>query len=245
MQIYPCIQSRKRCPLNSPEWKTIPWSTNPKSTKDQLLDVLIEIPDVLEDMTITETLSDQPEQRHILLKKLEERCWQCDRQLLSWATACGAEVVAFVESLIAVRDVKDMSNEPALPSTDLAMAHLGLIYWTTYNLLSEILLWLTEAYMPKDDDIQLPRHLDAHLYYRKVDRLIPYFKKSAVGSYFVSFVGWPVAVATSFLSRQGELAEARAFLARALDCEQGILLKRFFGTWPWTTDPESEILGKA
>lgn len=92
---------------------------------------------------------------------------------------------------------------------------------------------------------RLPQHLDAHLYCRKVDLLIPYFKNSSVGSYFVSLVGFPVAVAASFLLRQGNISGASEFLARALDCEHGILLKRFLGTWPWITRPESETLGSA
>jgi len=246
VQIYPCLQNRKRCPLSSSEWKTIPWLTNPKSPKDKLLDILIELPGVLEDISTSETLSDQPEQRFVLLKRLEGKCWLYDRQLLSWATSCGADIISFVETLITVQNVKDESSGSALPSIDLAMAHLGLIYWTTYNLLSQILFWLTEACLSKEDKTQLPPHLDPNLYCRKVDLLIPYFKKRGVGSYFVSFIGFPVTVVASFLARHdtsGNLSEAREFLARALDGEHGILLKRFLATWPWMTRPESETLG--
>lgn len=194
---------------------------------------------------MSEALSEQSEGPSILLKSLEENCWLYDRQLLSWTTSCGAEIVALAEHLISVQDLKDKSDESALPSTELAMAHLGLIYWTTCNLLSQILLGLTEACRSTKAKARLPPHPNAYFYCRKVDRLLPYFQKRSVGSYFVSFVGWPVAVAVSFLARQGELTEAREFLARALDCEQGTLLKRFFGTWPWMTDAELQVLGSA
>ncbi|KAK5064776.1 hypothetical protein LTR84_000610 [Exophiala bonariae] len=71
--IYPYIQNHKRCPLSTLEWKTIPWSNHPKGPKDKLIDILIEIPGILEDMGALETLSTQPEKRHFLGQGLEER----------------------------------------------------------------------------------------------------------------------------------------------------------------------------
>lgn len=246
MQIYPYLQSHKRCPLGNLEWKTIPWSTHPKWPKDKLLDILIEVPGILEDMATLKTSSSQPEKRYFLRQALEDRCWLCDRQLLSWSTSCGEAIVAFVESLIAVQDLDDNSKESAPASTDLAMAHLGMIYWTTCNLLSQILSWLREAAPSKEGTILLPPRIDVHLYSHKVALLIPYFKKPGVGSYVITFIGFPVAVAASFLARQdlvGDFSEARALLVRAFHGERGKQLQRFLATWPWMTRPELETLG--
>lgn len=245
MQIYPYLQSRKRCPLSSLEWKTMPWSKHPKWPKDKLVDILIDVPGIMEDMTTLQTLSAQPEERYLLCQALEERCWQCDRELLSWSTSCGEAIVAFVESLIAVPGLDD-NSESSAPSTDLAMAHLGILYWTIYNLLSQILSGIREAAPSREDMTRLPPRIDALLYSRKVALLIPYFKKPGVGSYLITFIGFPVTVAASFLARQdseGTFSEARALLVKAFRGERGQHLQRFLATWPWVTRPESDTLG--
>ena len=41
---------RKKSPLESPEWRTIPWLRNTKSVTDKLIDVLVDIPGYLEDL---------------------------------------------------------------------------------------------------------------------------------------------------------------------------------------------------
>ncbi|KAF2247186.1 hypothetical protein BU26DRAFT_552017 [Trematosphaeria pertusa] len=42
------VRMRRRTLLNEPEWKTIPRSKHPKTPKDTLLDVLADIPEVME-----------------------------------------------------------------------------------------------------------------------------------------------------------------------------------------------------
>lgn len=246
MQIYPFLQNRKRCPLASLEWKSVPWSTHPKWPKDKLLDILIEVPGILEDLVTLGTLSPQSMKRSSMWQALEERCWWCDRQLLSWSASCGKAVVAFVESLITVQDLDQKSQESAPPSTDLAMAHLGMIYWTTCNLLSQMLFWLSANAPSKEDSTRLPPRMDAYLYSHKVALLISYFQNPAVGSYLISFIGFPVAVAASFLARQdstGNFSEARALLASAFHGERGKHLQRFLATWPWLTRSQLDTLG--
>jgi hypothetical protein len=88
--------------------------------------------------------------------------------------------------------------------------------------------------------------MDARLWTHKVALLIPYFQNPGVGSYLISFIGFPVAVAASFLARQdsvGNFSEARALLVRAFHGERGKQLQRFLATWPWMTRPELDTLG--
>lgn len=197
-------------------------------------------------MPSLKSLSSQPEKQYLLSQTLEERCWRCDRQLLSWSTSCGEAVVSFVESLIAVQDLDNNGEASTPPSTDLAMAHLGMIYWTTYNLLSQILLWLKGAPSSEEEIALLPPRIDAYLYSRKVVLRIPYFKKPGVGSYLISFIGFPVTVAASFLARHdslGNFSEVRALLVKAFHNEGGKQLQRFLASWPWMTRSEMDTLG--
>ncbi|KAG8164676.1 hypothetical protein KVR01_004951 [Diaporthe batatas] len=57
------LKRRKRTPLSRDDWKTIPWSKHPKSTKDLLLDILVEIPGVLEDIDNCEGLESHERKR--------------------------------------------------------------------------------------------------------------------------------------------------------------------------------------
>jgi hypothetical protein len=243
LQIYPYLHNRKACPLSSLAWKTIPWSLHPKSPKDELIDVLIELPGMMEDTSTLKTLSSQPERAYAPYEILQERSSWCEHQLQSWSTTCGEATVAFVEGLIADPD-RENDVYMAPPSTDLAMAHLGLIYWTTCNLVSQILSSLEEfASSEKATDLRSQRS-DSLIYSRKVALLIPYFNRPGVGSYLISFIGWPVAVATSYLAKY-DLAEAQPLLDAAFRGEHGRQLKKFLNSWPWMTMVEMDMLGSA
>lgn len=196
-------------------------------------------------MTALDDPSMQPSERESVSQALEEKCWWCDRQLLSWSTTSGEATVSFVEGLIVGEDLDNNSSESAPSSTHLAMAHLGMIYWTTYNLLSQILFFLTQTIPSRESTKQLPLRIDAHSYTRKVALLIPHFHNSGVGSYLISFIGFPVTVAASFLFRQKSAAgtsEARALFDKAFRGEQGNHLRNFLGTWPWMTRSEIDTI---
>lgn len=211
---------------------------------------MIDIPGVLEDLSRIELLSDQSTMQCFLLKDLEERCWHYDHQLQLWLTSSGAATIAFVEDVVANQQKYRIDNDKnyAMPSsTDLAMAHLGLNYWTTYNLLSQIIGPLKQAAPPTVEGATLPARFDPHHYCRLVSLLIPYFQTPGVGSYYVSFVGFATTVAMSFIVRQcpsEDVSALRILLSKAFHGEHGAHLRRFLATWPWANPQESEAMGR-
>ncbi|KAK7587931.1 hypothetical protein V3481_010621 [Fusarium oxysporum f. sp. vasinfectum] len=110
--IYPEIHNQTRSPFNSPEWKSIPWSRISKSPKDKLVDILLEIPGLLEDLSLG--LTDQTQTHHSLREQLQARCHLCDIQL---------------------RPSQVFNPSPE----DFAIAHLSMIYWATCSMLCQIM----------------------------------------------------------------------------------------------------------
>lgn len=232
------MQSRKRSVFSSPEWKSVPWSTRSKSPKDTLLDILVEIPALLEDLEVLAGLPAGSDKRLCLYQQLEQRCWSCDGQLQTWSTSHGAPTLALVESIITIQE----RNRTSPSSEQFAMAHLGMIYWTTCNLLYQI-----TSFLRTGSPQQLLSRMDPRIYCRNIGLLIPYFQCPGMGSFFLSIVGFPATVAVSYLARQddpGEFSDERRLLLRAFQGKHGGQLHRFLATWPWQSERERDIVNR-
>jgi hypothetical protein len=123
------------------------------------------------------------------------------------------------------------------------VAHLGIIYWATCNLLYHILHALGRSSRPDAHE-----RIDPRQYCRKIVQLIPYFQRPGMGAFFMNMVGFPAAVAVGFLARQDppdQVSEERILLLRAFEGKHGRQLRKFLGTWPWKTGRETEIVSGA
>ncbi len=89
-QLLQAIKKRKRTILSTDEWKTIPWLERQKDMKDVIVDVLVDIPGLLEDLDDLRACKD--ESRKLSLRRdLIQQCWRYDRQLLSWHNGLSCE----------------------------------------------------------------------------------------------------------------------------------------------------------
>ncbi|EXJ69487.1 uncharacterized protein A1O5_07523 [Cladophialophora psammophila CBS 110553] len=235
--VYADIHRRKRSIFSSPPWKSIPWSLHPKGPRDKLLDILIEVPALLEDLEgLLGCLSGEVETKALLRQQLEERCWLYHSQLQTWSANSGSSTIAFVEDKIS--NGHHESSEPS--SEHFAMAHLGIIYWATCNIIHEV-RW----YVAGNGRAGLPACIDPRLYCRKIVMLMPFLQSPSVGAFFLNIAGFPAAVAVSFLARQDplcEVSEERRLLQKAFQGNRGTQLRNFLRTWPWRTDRETEIV---
>ncbi|EWG54342.1 hypothetical protein FVEG_12582 [Fusarium verticillioides 7600] len=220
--IYPEIHNRKRSAFDTQGWKSIPWSTVPKTPKDELVDILLEIPGLLEDLEREPADATQQESLH---KQLQERCRICREDLRNWCNSLGDASVSFAEGLISIPATQDSSLSPK----DFAMAHLGMIYWATCSLLYQIMADDTTAW----------------LYCRKVLLMVPFFQRPDMGAIFINFVGFPVSVVVSFVARQEHAAfeTSKELLYRIFtDPSHGSQLRAFFETWPWQSANETRVV---
>jgi hypothetical protein len=141
-------QRRKRSPLSTLEWKTVPWTLIPKNNSDTLVDILVDIPGLLEqvdEVRACEYLGEKRE-RQLLLQR---NCWELDAALRAWSatTKPGRSAESFDSGLD--RDV---------PLDDLATAHLMNLYWTI------CLLVYGTLHQVSDPDAVLPPRTDPALY---------------------------------------------------------------------------------
>ena len=120
------MMNRKRSFLSSYEWKTIPWCGLEKTPKDTLMDVLVDIPELLEELDAlyslcyTETSSNR---YHAFLGRITD----FERELQSWYDHTSeANPWLSTDTLLSHNEV------------GLAAAHLKAVYWTARLVLVNI-----------------------------------------------------------------------------------------------------------
>lgn len=80
------MRTRKKTVLSDQEWKTTPWNYYGKTPKDKLIDVLVEMPTLLEEFDVLQ-LCDDPDKQGFFRRRLIDSCWLCDTQLTEWSSA--------------------------------------------------------------------------------------------------------------------------------------------------------------
>ncbi|KAK4166912.1 Sterigmatocystin biosynthesis regulatory protein [Cladorrhinum sp. PSN259] len=122
------ILRRKRLVFSLPEWKSIPWQGVPRDMKDMLVDVLVDMPGLVEDFDKWEACT-EPQTKETLRLALVERCWGLDRDLGAW--------FGIICSIVGPND------PPPEFVTDLIMLvgqiHGMMVFWTTSMVLFTIL----------------------------------------------------------------------------------------------------------
>lgn len=81
--IIKAIHERKWTPLSGTEWKTIPWTKHEKNAKHALIDVLVEIPGILQDIDRLHGISED-EEKNEECRRLLGLCWVYDHLLTQW-----------------------------------------------------------------------------------------------------------------------------------------------------------------
>lgn len=119
VQVFLDMMNRKRSFLSSHEWKTIPWQGIDKTPKDTLLDILVDIPELLEGLDALYSLDHNVKKRNHLRHSFLERLMELERELQEWY-----EQTSHTDPWICV-DAPHPHNEVGL-----AAAHLMTLYWT-------------------------------------------------------------------------------------------------------------------
>lgn len=112
------IGQRKTSPLSSLEWKSVPWMVEPKSARDKLIDVMLDIPTLLEQLTDFRTCA-----ARCGGGKLRVGYAAIDMALQSWANEMGSQIQNF--------DYTITGRPVPTPKTDseFILLNLSIIYW--------------------------------------------------------------------------------------------------------------------
>lgn len=141
---------RHASPFNSQEWKTIPWSTQSPTSMDKLMDIMLEIPELLEQLDnflqIRESAGDRPRN---LQAQISIRCQALETALSLWAKEMGTPVFRFDFSLqgLPLAEPKD--------DAEFALLHLCIVYW-----FNQMVVCSVASYIAQPDETTPPQKLE-------------------------------------------------------------------------------------
>ncbi|KAM3483216.1 hypothetical protein MY8738_003411 [Beauveria namnaoensis] len=120
---------RKRSPFASPAWDKIPWKKHPKAVKDQLIDLMQDIPEILEYVEEFKASAD-PQRRQDLEALIMSRSSEVRADLDAWAADRGDSLQRF-DCFANTGPI-----EPPRNDAEFAFHHMTTIYWFTCGMLS-------------------------------------------------------------------------------------------------------------
>ncbi|OJD13437.1 hypothetical protein AJ78_06110 [Emergomyces pasteurianus Ep9510] len=177
------VQARKKIILSNPEWKTVPWSEIPKTPKDFLLDILVEIPTLLENLDIMRACPD-PEIQKLQQYELLHACWELESEVTRWRFELGITDMTY-----------SLDAEQSSFSFDyLAASHIMCLYWAICIIIYSSLRILSSP------QVVLPPHTDPRIYCCRIAKAMPLLLHPRSGAYGVHLASFPVAMALMYLS---------------------------------------------
>ncbi|KAL1626316.1 hypothetical protein SLS56_006984 [Neofusicoccum ribis] len=177
------VRTRKRMPLSSPEWKEIPWLLTPKTPKDALLDIMVDIPALLENFDHVQVCEGEYA-RDAHRAEVAQECWDLDRRLCEWA-----------QNMTFFADIDTLTYVDQLD--DFAMAQITYMYWACCIL---VFVTLRSANVARSEPAALPARTDPRIHARKIARSIAYFFGPDRGIFSTHAASFPMALALSVLS---------------------------------------------
>ncbi|OAA80487.1 Zn(2)-C6 fungal-type DNA-binding domain protein [Akanthomyces lecanii RCEF 1005] len=130
---------RKRSPFASPAWDKIPWKKHPKAVKDELIDMMQDVPEILEYIDEFKTSTD-PQRRQDLEMLIMSRCNAVRADLDAWATDRGDSLQRF-DCFANIGPIEPPKND-----VEFAFHHMTTIYWFTAGMLACIKSFFTSRY---------------------------------------------------------------------------------------------------
>ncbi|CAI4213943.1 unnamed protein product [Parascedosporium putredinis] len=204
----------------TPEWKIIPWTVSSKSPEDHLLDILLDIPEVLErydGLRASVDLSKQRELRDALRLKCPMGHGKRRNRLL-YAP----------------------SKQPSL--TELESLKIKALYLTGCLLLYTTWKMVSDAGSPiaAPPDPSYSRSLE------DIAALTPMLLSASTGMFGKQVASWPLAIALQFFMAfaQPQFDKQKAALVKCLDGPQAQVIREFIHSMnadsqshpPWMTD---------
>ncbi|OAA66324.1 Zn(2)-C6 fungal-type DNA-binding domain protein [Cordyceps fumosorosea ARSEF 2679] len=120
---------RKRSPFATPAWDKIPWLKHPKAVKDELIDVMQDIPEILEYIEEFKVSKDAGRRRDLEML-IMSRSSEVQADLDSWAADRGDSLQRF-DCFAHIGPL-----EPPRNDAEYAFHHMTTIYWFTAGMVS-------------------------------------------------------------------------------------------------------------
>ncbi|KAL6693815.1 hypothetical protein J3F84DRAFT_380002 [Trichoderma pleuroticola] len=134
-----CIGRRTQSPLYSPEWRTVPWRTIPKSVKDKLMDIMEDIPFMLVSYDNLRACQD-PDRADELRQVAMLHCEHISNSLDTWEEEMGADLHQF-DYNVAGSPLPEPKDD-----TEFSLVYLSSVYWGARLILYSTLGMMNMAY---------------------------------------------------------------------------------------------------
>jgi len=184
--IITSIRRRQRCPLSHPIWKTVPWQDVPKTPKDVLVDIFVDVPGILEDLDCMRNCKDEFEKESRRTRLVRE-CWRIDEELTWWLGNLSPKQE--LEELMA----RGLDNPSAC---DVAVASIMTLCWTV-ALLSYSTLRLA---IGKNAGLELPERTDPFIYCTKIANIAEVLFHPSAGTFGIQSAPLPIGMALVYLN---------------------------------------------
>ncbi|KAK2809698.1 hypothetical protein FQN50_003543 [Emmonsiellopsis sp. PD_5] len=209
------IQARKKTVLSNPEWKTVPWREIPKTPKDRLIDIFVEIPTLLENLDIMRGCQ-ETNTRATLQHELFQTCWELERELINWRIQLG------------IKDPTYTLGSSPYSLEHLAACHIMCLYWSLC-----IILYSTLRIVSNNPQTPLPPHTEPRIYCHRIAEVVSLLLHPLAGGYGVHLTSFPVSAAMMYLNAvDGEMvSEEKRMIFEAFKVSgHGRTVERFNGS---------------
>lgn len=219
--IITSIRLRKRSPLNSHQWMTVPWTCVAKTPKDTLIDIMAGLPSILENV---DTLEKMPhdKMRDDFRAKIVETCWNYDTLLCAWfEDNIPKDRLQYVEDMII--------NNPSFTDNDvLTTEDLSIVYIMSVFLSGCVLLYSTmhSIYVP-----DLPARANVSMYMNRIASYLKVGFHPSTGQYGLEMTSFPIGLCLQILSSDlptgGNVQEDREMFMQLLETTRGREIRDF------------------
>jgi len=183
------VRTRTRTVLNEPQWKTLPWKGRVKTPNDSLLDIMAEIPEILENVNRWGALSSGSIEDEARDLQTSARCWTLHLQLQEW--------LALNE-----HEIHEPVTRTPTPITfpNFEVATLTTRYWVI-SLLLYTALDTASRVPPINADCTHPDRPHPRHFARLIARSASYFFREEFGATGATSIAFPLGNTMLFMSR--------------------------------------------
>ncbi|GKU07419.1 hypothetical protein FLAG1_09147 [Fusarium langsethiae] len=194
--INACMSRRKRSPFSQQQWKRTPlWRSVTDSPLNKLIDILVEVPGLLEDLDILRQASHMMKSEE-LANKLKDTCRACESDLLSWEAEIGDVLTTYDYTIVG--EVLPLPNN----DDDLAVIYLSCYYWMACLMVYST-IGFCELEDPKTDKerglMDCPNQRIARSYAYRIAHAIRLLFQPPAGDYSSVAVFFPLGNAIRYL----------------------------------------------
>jgi hypothetical protein len=203
-------------------WMTIPWTKQPKTPKDRLLDVLAKIPTILEDV---DALANAPHFDGFI--SLLQLCQEVDNGLSSWL-ATHAPLQHYEE--IRAQGFEDPTAEDLVVAEAMGLCWSGCVYThLSIRQALKLLPHLAAGTDPVVAALEFSERTDPRTYYRLILEIAPIFFKPSARTMFSKACAFSMGVAmgSAMISEGPESELCQLLLSIFTTSDEAIKMGKF------------------